>query len=91
MNRTTSVRLTHADFFTSETEHTFHYFVEPGNGAAFPLLVHVANVEGMDALIRRGHENLITILQEAIGLVEKMKEMNPVGLNAGGDRVRQVE
>jgi hypothetical protein len=73
------------DFFTSATEHTFHYFVEPGNGAAFPVPVHVANVEGMDALMQRGHETLITILQEAIGLVEKMKKMKAVGLKAGGE------
>jgi hypothetical protein len=84
MNRTASVRLTHVDFFTSEVDHTFHYFIELGNGAAFPLPVHVTNVQGMDALIRRGHETLITILQETIGLVREMKDMNPVGLGVGG-------
>ena len=73
MNRAMSVRLTHIDFFTSEIEHTFHYFIEPANGAAFPLAVHVANVEGMDALVQRGHETLITILREAIGQLEKIK------------------
>jgi hypothetical protein len=82
MNRAMSVRLTHIDFFTSAIEHTFHYFVEPGNGAAFPLAVHVANVEGMDALVQRGHETLIAILQEAIRQVERMEG---AGLKAGGE------